>query len=107
MTTMQVNANESYDFGYFWWIDKKRAIHFMWGVGGQFAFIVPDKNLVVIITSFPNTAGEYEIQADEALPIVDLIIDAKGKLFLPDLLIVMHMEILLKHRSLITSPQWV
>ena len=76
MTTMQVNANESYDFGYFWWIDKKRTIPFMWGVGGQFAFIVPDKNLVVIMTSFPNTAGEYEIQADEALPIVDLIIDA-------------------------------
>jgi len=45
-------------------------------LGGQFAFIVPDKNLVVVLTSFPNTAGEYEIQADEALLVVDLIIEA-------------------------------
>jgi len=28
------------------------------------------------MTSFPNTKGEYEIQVDEALGIVDRIIDA-------------------------------
>ena len=48
----------------------------MWGAGGQFAFIVPEKNLVIVMTSFPNTKGDYEIQADEALPIVDRIIEA-------------------------------
>ena len=48
----------------------------MWGVGGQFAFVVPSRNLVVVMTSFPNTSGDYQILVDEALPIVDQIIEA-------------------------------
>lgn len=76
MTATQVSIDDSdYDFGYFWWLDSSRNIHFMWGVGGQFAFIVPAKQLLIIMTSFPNTKGEYEIQADEALQIVDKIIE--------------------------------
>jgi len=79
MTSVQTQIdNYDFSFGYFWWIDESRNIYFMWGVGGQFAFIVPDKNLVVVITSFPNTKGEYEIQADEALVIVDRIIAASN-----------------------------
>ena len=77
MTTLQASIeNFEYSFGYFWWIDEARDVYFMWGVGGQFAFIVPAKHLVVVMTSFPNTKGQYEIQADEALEIVDKIIDA-------------------------------
>jgi CubicO group peptidase (beta-lactamase class C family) len=77
MTKTQVQINNSdCSFGYFWWIDPVRNIHFMWGVGGQFGFVIPDKNLVVVITSLPNTKGDYEIQADEALAIVDRIIAA-------------------------------
>jgi len=79
MTSVQTQiANFEYSFGYFWWIDETRNIKFMWGAGGQFAFIALDKNLVVVMTSFPNTKGEYEIQADEALSIVDRIIDASN-----------------------------
>ena len=79
MTSVQSQIeNFEYSFGYFWWIDAVRNISFMWGVGGQFAFIVPDKNLVVVMTSFPNTKGEYEIQACEALEVVDNIIDASN-----------------------------
>jgi CubicO group peptidase (beta-lactamase class C family) len=66
----------NYYFGYYWWIDPSRGIYFMWGHGGQFAFIVPDKNLVVVMTSIPNTQGKYQIQADDALPVVDRIIGA-------------------------------
>lgn len=79
MTSMQTQIdNFNYSFGYFWWIDETRNICFMWGAGGQFAFIVPEKNLVVVMTSLPNTKGEHEIQADEALGIVDRIIDASN-----------------------------
>ncbi len=79
MTSVQTKMEGSeYAFGYFWWIDEIRNVHFMWGVGGQFAFIVPDKNLVIAMTSFPNTKGEYEIQANEALDIVDRIINASN-----------------------------
>ena len=63
-------------FGYFWWIDTARNICFMDGHGGQYAFIVPAKNLVVVMTSFPNTQDDYQIRANEALPIVDRIVAA-------------------------------
>ena len=79
MTTVQTQIdNFDYSFGYFWWIDETRNIYFMWGAGGQFAFIVPEKNLVIVMTSFPSTKGEYEIQASEALDVVDRIIAASN-----------------------------
>ena len=74
MTSSQVDTGFDYGFGYMWWLDAMRNIYFMWGHGGQFALIVPSSNLVVIMTSFPNTQGDYQIQADEALLIVDKII---------------------------------
>jgi CubicO group peptidase (beta-lactamase class C family) len=40
-----------------WHIHFNRHIRFMWGHGGQFAFIVPEKSLVVVMTSIPNTQG--------------------------------------------------
>jgi len=77
MTNPQIEIPDSeYMFGYYWWVHPSRGIHFMWGHGGQFAFIVPAENLVVAITSIPNTQGDYEINADEALLIVDRIINA-------------------------------
>ena len=77
MTTQLVLLEDSdYSFGYYWWIDIERDVYFMWGHGGQFAFIIPSKKLVVVMTSIPNTQGDYQIQADEALPIVDRIISA-------------------------------
>ena len=75
MTTPKVDTEGAYDFGYYWWIDSSRGIHFMWGHGGQFAFIIPSKNLVIIFTSIPNTQGDYQNNADEVLPLVDKIID--------------------------------
>jgi CubicO group peptidase (beta-lactamase class C family) len=79
MTSVQSQIeNYDYSFGFLWWIDEARDTYFMWGAGGQFAFVVPSKNLVIVMTSFPNTAGEYEVQADEALRIVDQIIDASN-----------------------------
>ena len=76
MTSPQVELDSDYGFGYYWWLDTQRGIHFMWGHGGQFAFVVPSESLLVIMTSIPNTQGDYQIQADEALPVVDQIIEA-------------------------------
>jgi len=76
MTHPQVQFDDAdFSFGYYWWIDEQRGIHFMWGHGGQFAFIVPAKDLVVVMTSIPNTQGKYQILADEALVVVDRIIE--------------------------------
>ncbi len=74
MTTIKVETDGDYDFGFLWWIDAQRNIYFMWGHGGQFAFIVPYKDLVIVMTSIPNTQGDYQIDADEALAVVDEII---------------------------------
>jgi CubicO group peptidase (beta-lactamase class C family) len=76
MTSPLIEVSDLYSFGYYWWIDTSRSIHFTWGHGGQFAFIVPEHQLIVVMTSIPNTQGDYQIQADEALPIVDEIISA-------------------------------
>ena len=76
MVSPQVDTGFDYDFGYLWWLEETRNIHFMWGHGGQFAFIIPDYNLLVVMTSFPNTQGDYQINADEALIVVDKIIEA-------------------------------
>ena len=77
MTQFQSTVDHlPYSFGFLWWIDKSRDVHFMWGSGGQFAFIVPSKELVVTVTAYPNTKGEYEIFPEEFLPYIDRIIDA-------------------------------
>ncbi len=61
-------------FGYYWWIDPTRNIQFIWGHGGQFSFIIPDKSMIVTITALPNTQGRYQILPHEALELVDKIV---------------------------------
>lgn len=79
MTTPHVTSDYlNFSFGYYWWVDENRGITFMDGHGGQYAFIVPHKNLVVVMTAFPNTQDDYQIKADEALSIVDKIIKASN-----------------------------
>jgi CubicO group peptidase (beta-lactamase class C family) len=76
MTSPKIEVSDGYSFGYYWWVDTSRKIHFTWGHGGQFAFIVPDYQLIVVMSSIPNTQGDYQISAGEALPVVDEIIKA-------------------------------
>lgn len=42
-------------YGYQWWQASAgdRRINFAWGHGGQFYGLVPDKNLVIVITAYP------------------------------------------------------
>lgn len=44
------------DYGYGWWIRRSGAhdVYFAWGYGGQFIFVVPTLDLVVVTTSDPN-----------------------------------------------------
>jgi CubicO group peptidase (beta-lactamase class C family) len=59
------------DFGFFWWIydtdysnlpqvEAFAAI----GAGGQFIFVLPDENLIIVMTSEPYTDGEFSLQRD-------------------------------------------
>ena len=40
-------------YGYHWWSRNSGStkVHFAWGYGGQFVFVVPEKKLVVVMTS--------------------------------------------------------
>ena len=76
MTTSQTPQTEyEYIMGYYWWIDEANDISFMNGHGGQYAFIVPSKELVVVMTAIPNTQGDYQIEADQALEVVYKIME--------------------------------
>jgi Beta-lactamase class C and other penicillin binding proteins len=66
----EVNTNGA-SFGYFWWIDERRDIVFMWGKGGQFVIIKPSKNLVVVMTADPNDGNVFTF--DKAMNIFDRI----------------------------------
>lgn len=42
-----------YPYGYFWWNVTYQGVDvdFAWGHGGQYVFVVPERNLVVATTS--------------------------------------------------------
>jgi len=60
-------------FGYYWWGDSNRNISFMRGHGGQYVFINKTKNLMVVITSEPNTQGRFQLSLNQGLSIYDRI----------------------------------
>jgi CubicO group peptidase (beta-lactamase class C family) len=77
MTTVKVpqTTEEGLSFGYYWWVDRTRNTILMDGHGGQFAFIIPEKALIVLMTSLPNTQGKQQIFYDEAFRWVDKIVE--------------------------------
>jgi len=77
MTSSKISANETREnnvtFGYFWWKDQGRDILMMRGHGGQYVFINKSKNLIVLITSEPNTQDDFQLSLNQGLSIYDRI----------------------------------
>ena len=71
----QVNfANVAHtSFGYQWWINESRGVVFMGGRGGQFVFVKPSKNLVVVTTADPTDSSDHAFSLGSALRIFDRI----------------------------------
>jgi hypothetical protein len=46
----------------------------MWGHGGQFVFIHPDKNAMVVFSSLEQVEGGFELTVDKAMGIADRIL---------------------------------
>jgi CubicO group peptidase (beta-lactamase class C family) len=66
-------------YGFLWWLEPEINILYAHGAGGQFIYLVPDKDLVIVMTSEPY--GNVEIATllegeGEFLPIVEAIIAA-------------------------------
>ena len=47
------------DYGYLWYLGSLNSYQyrFAWGYGGQFIFIIPDANTLVVTTAFPEPDG--------------------------------------------------
>ena len=74
MTTVRVEDMYSNQFCYLWWKDESREMTYMHGHGGQFICIIPDKQLVVVMTAEVNTQDDFQF-GKEAFEWVDKIVE--------------------------------
>ena len=64
-TSAQVTPPDSYqpasmhfDYGYYWWLIPDRGAYSADGHGGQYAYVVPSKDLVIVFTAEPDTSDK-------------------------------------------------
>lgn len=74
-TTPKTTIN-GFDYGYFFWIDTAKNYFWTWGAGGQYIFVVPDKDLVVVITSEQFSTYKVSTTIEQATYLVDKIIES-------------------------------
>ena len=60
----------NYDYGFYWWLIPELNAYTAWGHGGNFVTVMPDKQLVVVLTSFPNSGNNVGTHLDEFLPVL-------------------------------------
>jgi CubicO group peptidase (beta-lactamase class C family) len=65
--------HDGLSFGYEWWGQVEKGYHFMAGHGGQYAFLVPAKDLLVVITSYPQVDDDVAMPTDDVMELVDRI----------------------------------
>jgi CubicO group peptidase (beta-lactamase class C family) len=71
----QAHGHRSY--GFYWWVVPELNAFTTWGTGGNFAFVVPDRNLVIVLTSLPSTDDELVgTSLDDFLVLAHLIVGA-------------------------------
>ncbi len=65
----------SADYGLYWWIRPQHNAIVARGHGGQYLYIVPDKNLLIVHTAMPYTGNGYRgITLQEIEHLADIII---------------------------------
>ena len=59
-TTSHMRTNRGQDYGYAWWVHDMQGYEtcFAWGFGGQYIFVVPPLDLVMVTTSSPDVGEE-------------------------------------------------
>lgn len=67
------NAHNNAAFGYLWWSFPLDGYYFMWGHGGQYAFIVPAKRLLVISTSLSQVDDDVSLPVEYIADLVKRI----------------------------------
>ena len=74
-TTSKTKIN-GYNYGYYFWIDQTKNYFFAWGRSGQYFFVVPDKDLVVTITTEQFAENDLGTSIEQATYLVDRIIES-------------------------------
>ena len=73
-TSIQTSANyNSEPYGYYFWVLPAYKGYCALGHGGQFLLVVPEKELVVVYTSFPYTNDQF---FDERNELMNLIVES-------------------------------
>jgi CubicO group peptidase (beta-lactamase class C family) len=67
------NAHDELAFGYLWWSHPSKGIYFTWGHGGQFAFIIPAKNMLVVITGLPQVDDDVNLPVEYHIDLAERI----------------------------------
>ncbi|MDZ7691643.1 MAG: serine hydrolase [Balneolaceae bacterium] len=70
-----------YDYGYMWWNRPVAGhkVYFAWGFGGQYIFIIPELNSVVVLTSSLQNANQsrsykrpvFDLLGDQIIPFLE------------------------------------
>ena len=65
-----------HQYGYGWWMDEMEGhkIYFAWGFGGQYIFIAPDLDVVVVTTSSDTIAADRREHRDAVYDLVDHLV---------------------------------
>src|SRR5262249_10623040 len=50
-STIDHVADPQYEYGYLWWLDRADGYAYMAGLYGQLAVVVPEKDIVAVITA--------------------------------------------------------
>jgi len=58
-------------YGYYFWVFPAYPAYTAQGHGGQYIFVAPKQNLVIVYTAWPYTSG---VMFDNFLEIADLIV---------------------------------
>ena len=68
------------EYGYGWWIREMggRRAYYAWGFGGQYIFVVPDLDLVVVTTSASTVAEDRRSHRVSVFDLVDQLIRELG-----------------------------
>lgn len=70
-SSIHVSANYSSEpYGYYFWILPSYNGYAAVGHGGQFLFVVPEKQLVVVYTAWPYTSGNFFDQRNDLMNLI-------------------------------------
>jgi CubicO group peptidase (beta-lactamase class C family) len=55
---VQPDGHERLGYGYYWWTVPEAGGFSTWGHGGQYAFVIPAKRMVLVLVSMPDTNAD-------------------------------------------------